>query len=758
MGVLSVFGGLGTLNSGFGGIRIISTSSRITGGFSSTRLITGSVGSPLPLRTGPGAVSGGGAAGPSGMMKTVMKVLNILMWISCATAVLSTAFSIIQYFREPDKDSVRFSVTGVDEETGFIDMWIQLHDFSGLFIPGINAARGRQTLSSKQEKLLRDFAGEFVGESSVSSGGWNEATQQYELSKDLDRLTITNYDTNLADASQGNRVKVSQQTIEIPAAQFMAEFRAVLVRAQNYRDLKTGAENLIAKYAEAESFNEDDDTCVDCGHFNLEIYPDEIYCVDARYRVKVMSAAKARLAALAAKTDEYHNTDPFDSTVQQKLINDGYLPAFLSQKTRQTAQNPAGVPGLPNMGTANGSKFAAAVCQIEWDWVGGSSQDTIEFPYSIYENESRTQTAITFTKSVEGDPDTVLEFDFIGLHNDCADPYYWEGGALPDVGYDSADTDRNQKSATDWSDNTAILSEKASLNLTEWGIPSGAAAGEITDGSLVREELVGGEDYDHWGTSAGQTSSRAIEPYVFEGKTVYVAYAHLKQGFGGQTENLGNILARAWSATPCGIRNVGGYQMSRSDWGVNNAGRNPSAPGWKKCKTEEAARNAIRNHIDAIQQAGGSVIGQGEISPIPGTGTFVNQAGNPKGNGNTFFAWAVVDEPLYTCDSCKPQDSDGCNGPGVVQCIGSSSESFLIGIPYVLAIQKEILRTATGGTPEWEKVEVEESELGGLGKYWSVSNTFNVPCITKTTPKMPLIQIGNPRRLINATPINEEDE
>ena len=197
--------------------------------------------------------------------------------------------------------------------------------------------------------------------------------------------------------------------------------------------------------------------------------------------------------------------------------------------------------------------------------------------------------------------------------------------------------------------------------------------------------------------------------------------------------------------------------MSRSDWGVNNSGRNPSAPGWKKCKTEEAARKAIQNHIDAIQQAGGSVIGRGEVHARSGLGLTVGTG--QRGNGDTFFAWAVVDEPLYTCDTCKPQDSDGCSASsGSCTTVQGSTESFYIGIPYVLAIQKQIKRTATGDTQEWETIEVEESELGGLGKYWSVSNTFNVPCITKTTPKMPLIQIGNPRRLINATPINEEDE
>lgn len=747
MGVLSVFGGLGGLNSGFGGIRIISTSSRITGGFSSTRLITGSVGAPLPLRTGPGTISGGGAAGPSGFMKTALKVMNVLMWISCITAVLSTTYSIIQHFREPDKDTVRFAVTGVDEKEGFIDMWIQLHDFSGLFIPGIKAARGQRTLSRAHEQYLQDFVKNFSGEKSVSSGGWDEGAQKYDLNKNLDRLTVNSYDTKgrgAVNTSGGNRVKIGTSTIEISRAQFQADFRNILVGATSNNDLKTKVEDLLAKYAEAESFDEDDNECADCGNFNLEVYPDEIYCVDARYRVRVMSAAKAQLAVYAAAGE---NSDPNDTTVQQRLFDEGYLPAFLTPKTR--VQSSSGIPPLPGVGTPSvntpqGSKFIAGVCGIDWDWV---PMGDIEFPYNLIDsNRTSNLTQITFTK--ENAPDTKLDFDFLTSHNSCSDPYYWEaGGALPDVGYSYTDTNRNEKSVADWSDNTKILSEKTALGLTEWGIPTAAAAGEITSTGFVREELdavvsapPGGDDaFDHWGNSAGATSSRAIEPFVFQGKATYVAYVQVDRF---NRKNLRDFLGTPGKVTGAwGLpKSVGGYAMSQSDWGVSGS----SAPGWKKCRTKDAARVAIQNHIDAIQKAGGTVVGTGEVA-------------SHSNNYGHFFVWAVVDEPLYTCETCKPQDSDGCS-LATDQCSDTSQNSFYIGLSYVLAIQKEILRTATGDTQVWEKIEVDPSEMGGLGKYWSVSNTFTVPCIGKTTPKMPLIQIGNPRRLINATPINEEDQ
>ena len=748
MGVLSVFGGLGTLNSGFGGIRIISTSSRITGGFSSTRLITGSVGSPLPVRTGPGVVSGGGgAAGPSGFMKTALKVMNVLMWISCITAVLSTAYSIIQHFREPDKDTVRFSVTGVDEKTGFIDMWIQLHDFSGLFIPGIKAARGQQTLSKAHEQYLQNFVKNFSGEKSVSSGGWNEATQKYDLNKKMDRLTVNSYDTKgrgAVNTSGGNRVKIGTSTIEISRAQFQADFRNILVGATSDNDLKTKVEDLLAKYAEAESFDEDDNECADCGNFNLEVYPDEIYCVDAQYQVKVMSAAKAQLAVYAAAGE---NSDPNDSTVQQRLFDEGYLPAFLTPKNKVAPATSGGnIPplpdgrggslGTPTVNSPQGSKFIAGVCNIEWDWV---PMGDIEFAYSEIDSiRTSNLTQITFTK--ENAPDTTLDFDFLIEHNSCSDPYYWEGGALPDVGYSYTDTNRNEKAFTDWNDNSKINSEKAALGLTDWGIPTAAAAGEITSTGFVREELDGKvayPEYDHWGNSAGATSSAAIEPFVFQGKAPYVAYVSPR---GARRSNLNNVLhmKRSGIGLP---KNVGGFQLSESDWGISGF----KAPGWKRCKSQDAARTAIQNHIDAVQKAGGTVIGTGETLPS-------------SKNLNHFFVWAVVDEPLYTCDTCKPKDSDGCSAGSAVGS-DTSRNNFYIGLPYVLAIRKQIRRAADeGGSANYEDIEVDPSEMGGLGKYWSVSNTFTVPCITKTTPKMPLIQIGNPRRLINATPINEEDE
>ena len=454
MGVLSVFSGLGTLNTGFGGIRIISTSSRITGGFSSTRLITGSVGSPLPVRTGPGAVSGGGAAAPSGFMKTALKVMNILMWISCITAVLSTTYSIIQYFREPDKDAVLFNVTGVDEKTGFISFWIQLHDFSGLFIPGIKAARGGG-VSAKQAQYLQNFVKNFVGEKSVGQGGWDEGTQKYDLSKKMDRLTVTNYDTKgrgAVNTSGGNRVKVNSSTrLDISASKFQGDFRDILIGATSDNDLKAKIEDLLASYAQAESFSEDDVECIDCGHFHLEAFPDEIYCVDAQYQVKVMSAAKARLAQLAS---EGENSDPNDTTVQQRLFDEGYLPAFLTPKNQTVPPPPApgggyvppplpdgrgGTFGTPTVNSPKGSKFIADVCSIDWDWV---AMGDIEFPYGEIDSiRTSNLTQITFEK--ENAPDTTIDFDFLVDHNSCSDPYYWEGGALPDVGYSYTDTNRN---------------------------------------------------------------------------------------------------------------------------------------------------------------------------------------------------------------------------------------------------------------------------------------------------------------------------
>ncbi len=748
MGIIGIFSGLGSLSTGTTGIRIISSSTQITGGFGTTRVISGISGTALPAVATPGTIggtTGGAASSMPGWMESAFEIFGIMAIISCITAVLVTTYKVYQYFAEPRRDKVRFTVTEVEEKKGWFKAWCQMHDFSGIFIPLIKAATGAP-LQSHHDDWLSRFQRKSMSKEDADLGGWDSTlpTPDYHPDKPMYRFTGGKMYPGVKHAG-APRTMVNVTTREIDSHQFAQDFRHALVNAPSERKLEEEVEKLLIEYAEASAFSEDDEECEDCGNFNMELYPDTLYCVDTRYTVEIRSAARQ------------HNIEngghAFDPTYQRTLFDGGFLPGWLDAATggagsptegKDPSEN--GGEGAPDpMAGMTGQQRAeliAGIMKIQWQWVENEAFEyRLPFRKEIEEEGRKSgnnPTKISFGKLLEnpdtGDSETVLEFNWAD-YNICSDPYYWAGSgsdvALPDEGYSEGDT-QSEISYAEWLDKDAVLTEKTALGLDRYGVPQAAVDGEVSfvgDGGFVRTALDGATwepQYDHWPTGtakkigSGKAYQKPIKPLIFMGMNITLF------GWGGYSSKQENGHPKGRSLADK-INRSTGLSISGSQFGKYNL----------NSKDRYAAAQKAQDKIAAIL---GTKDGKVIYPPAPHKVSPSDAVTSSYSTKRKTGAFAVVsDEALHTCDTCKDKDSNGCAvEPDQLSAVGQ--EAFWIGVPYVFAVKKETKSQADNTNPGWVTTKVKDSN--GQDSDWSISNIFTVPCIDKHT-KPPTIQIGD---------------
>ena len=540
MGIIGLFTGLQALQTGTTGIRVISASSQLQGGFGVTRVISGSSGFSFPTTTTPGSVGsvGGGGGGGGGFLPKFMQILNVIAIIHCITALFVTGYKLLVYFKEPAYNEVRSMVNNVDAKTGVIDMFIELHDYSGLFVDQIK----KQGIKAAHAKLMEDwFEAKMVAQKSETGrGGYNSTSGKYEKNTPLWKYEFKGYKPNIVQKWLGGKKKkvilAGQGSVPVNDGTFINDFVAILNSlppTATMDNLDTEVKEMIVKLAELNSY-EEDDNCKSCGDFNLSLYPDHLHCMETRYSVRVKSASNAYLTS-GLDVPKGHGggvAAGMNPKVMQTMFTEGILPAWLNVAAKGTG-------GADALSPIQINDAVRAINGMSWDWIGdGAEEPACEFNYKYFDPTVK-QTTFTFhNSSTTTDNDVDLPSEDTHPNGwadvDCADPYYWESNrmdgevALPG-GYSEGDT-QWEMTHGDWKDGMNALANgngnKSDLFLDPWGIPNDAIEGKVSAAAKnhwIRSELTS-EKHQHWQKSlgGGATYQRPIKPYIFNSTSIHL--------------------------------------------------------------------------------------------------------------------------------------------------------------------------------------------------------------------------------------------
>jgi hypothetical protein len=721
---------LGAVTGGFGasGATLVSSSSRILGGFANSQLVTGIGGTIAPVGSNSQViVNSSGAAGggaQSGWMKTMTEITGILFIITCIITFFVNAYEIYKLLKQPGADQVLIDSKGFDTETGIVEGYIQSHNFVamiGRYFAG--KAREKAIITKIQTRIERVFSSASV---KAGEGGFTKASVKISF-ETLAKQIAPKTGGLFGYFEKDTEVAILGQAADIVTVNAWV---AMLTNLENDMGLsddlfKKSAQRQFAKYFAIKIANvnkKKKEQCGQCPEVILKIEPGKFVCTDESYSVKIQSAAKSWLDANGkAGTEGYGD-------YSDKLFELGYFPSWLGKKDANDSEQ---------LDDKKVREALTKVATIDFTWVDnkeykyseavnialnpdgsvetieksqfndsrgepfeleGVKDEIISFTHGaddpnpegtwnhayVLSGEDRAYTVVT---SAETDDDgnviSPVQYSAVTpLVNDCSDPYYWisepaTGGlvGLPQGGY-GVDDIRHGKSKDDfksWSNlthnNYMGEIEKKILGESPYENEFGIRMRDME--AFVRPGFIGHSDM-HW-TKGGTvtTEDKPIKPFTFKAVNfICIPY--------GRKDGKGRLMTEHKS-----FKGKWGWIPQSDHSAVNDALK-------KGGSSIEKLTGRMKNSLDR-RRAKGKFDAYLEAAKKNNTDIYFSGGGKTNTSGYGAF-YAVVREPVTNCDKCTNDTGENCITIKDV----SSTTDFIIGIPYVIKVKKKLRSQVTG--------------------------------------------------------------